>query len=86
MDPVEVLEIEVGLPMTPKAVEKRILAPLRERLEQEGVGELMEFEEEEPLPAGRYHFGVLAINPGRCREIVKEVLAPFKRLEELVEG
>ena len=43
MDPVEVLEIEVGLPMTPKAVENRILAPLRERLEQEGVGELMEF-------------------------------------------
>jgi hypothetical protein len=81
MDPIEVLEIEVDIALPPDEVEKLILAPLRERLEQEGVGELMEFDEDDPLPAGSYHFGVLAGDPDRCREIVKEVLDPFVTLE-----
>lgn len=73
----QVLEVEVDSPLPPDEFRERVLNVLNDQLEQEGVGELMEFDEDEPLPAGQYHFGVVASDVDRCRQIVEQVLAPF---------
>ncbi len=73
----QVLEVEVDSPLSPDEFRERVLNVLNDQLEQEGVGELMEFDEDAPLLAGQYHFAVAASDVDRCRQIVEEVLAPY---------
>jgi hypothetical protein len=73
----QVLEVEVDSPLLPDEFRERVMNVLNDRLEQEGVGELMEFDDDEPPPAGQYRFGVVVSDVARCRALVEEVLTPY---------
>lgn len=73
----QVLEVEVDSPLPPDEFRERVLNVLNDRLEAEGVGELMEYDEDDPRPAGQYHFAVAVSDVDCCKQIVEEVLAPF---------
>jgi hypothetical protein len=72
------LHIEVDSSFTPTEFHERVVVPLREALEREGVGRLIEGDARDDEPGEKYDLALEVSDEQRAREVVEAVLKSVK--------
>jgi hypothetical protein len=69
------LSIEVNSSLSPYEFRERVIVPLGEALEREGVGRILDGDpEKQDGPEGRYELALQVSDQERARQIVRAVL------------
>jgi hypothetical protein len=68
------LHIEVDSSLTPTEFHERVVVPLREALEKEGVGRVLDGDAGDDVPGDKYELALEVTNQQRAHEVVEAVL------------
>jgi hypothetical protein len=69
------LHIEVDSPLSPSEFRERVIVPLGEALQREGLGRILDEDgEDEAVEEGRYELSLEVTDQERAKEVVEAVL------------
>jgi hypothetical protein len=68
------LHIEVDSPLSPTEFSERVVAPIREALEKEGLGHVIDGDAEDDVPGEKYELSLQVTDQQRAKNVVEAVL------------
>ncbi len=68
------LQIEIDSSLAPNEFHERFVAPLRDALQKEGVGRVLDGDAADNIPGVKYELSLEVTDQQRAREVVEAVL------------